>query len=330
MSINRFGSLVVAAFFILLVGCGKQQSDKRLIELAVNQQKQQEEVARLAARIEGIERKLDDALKAAAPQPSSPGSTESAKSAERKPVDFRQTPEYGRIVAALSAIQRELNLAQSQPREPRGESPNALESQRQAAPFPPLDDRIEATRNPEEMRKRLNSLAETFAQKITDPIQRQQFLADIEQLKQINTEGLTPEELRGALLGMLQGRLGTEENPSIRKWLELQVAHLQSASPEDLGKATERIRGTENLTRLGQIRERYEIPPATMEEAGFPGAEMHFTVFETASGAVAGVTVISPSIPLNESVPGEPMQIRGEQLRIELKTPGSAPAHGEQ
>jgi len=330
MSTKRFGSLVVAAGFLALAGCGKEQSDKRLIDIAVRQKKQQEEVARLVARIEGIEQRLDEALRGAATQPSAPGSTGSAKAAEHRALDFRHTPEYGRIVAALSAIQRELNLAQNEPREPQGESPNALESGSETASFPPLDDRIEATRNPQEMRKRLSALAETFAQKITDPVRRQQFLADIEQLKQINAEGLTPEELRGALLATLPDRLSTEQNSGIRKWIEGQVAELESASPEDLAENVERIRSTENVTRLGQIRERYEIPPATMEEAGFPGAEMHFTVFEAASGTVAGVTVISPSTPFDESVPGEPMQIRGDQLRIELKTPGSAPTHGEQ
>jgi hypothetical protein len=68
-----------------------------------------------------------------------------------------------------------------------------------------------ATRKPQELTKRLDSLVNHFAHRIDDPVRRQEFVNDIGHLKHINADGLSTQELYERVVGSLRERLSTEE-----------------------------------------------------------------------------------------------------------------------
>jgi len=224
---KRLG-IVAAAILLILVGCAKEESDKRLIDIAVKVEKQRANVDRIATTLQSIERKLETSQESGKKSAPTSGAAEAAEAAPQE-VDFRETPEYGKMVEALSAIQQQLGLMQTDFAETKKE----IQRERWRDP----DRQWKALNDPNEMTTRLDALVENFAQQVDDPVKRQQFEADVEQLRQINSDSLSTQELSQWLDSILNERLNSAQDEEARKWIESQLSNLASPSEGNLDAA---------------------------------------------------------------------------------------------
>ncbi len=294
--------------FPILFGCGENGSDRRLVDIAVKVQDHQRQLDRIARTMEGIENKLDDILAKAEKGPAVSGPAEPARTPAPQVVDFRNTPEYGQIVATLSAIQQQLNLTQSDLAETKEGLVNRRDKTDTMGP-PGLRQPFRMGQNPQETQKTLDALVEKFAAQIDDPIRRAEFEADVEQLKQINADGRSVQQVSDLLVADLKQRLDNASDDSTRKWLERQLSELTSPSGNDLDAAVERVRNLENLMRLSQMRDKYGIPSSVMAESGLPVVKpISYATRVTESGSV-GLVIIAP----------EP--VVADQLLINIQNP---------
>ena len=141
---------------------------------------------------------------------------------------------------------------------------------------------------------------------------------DIEQLRQLNAEGLSSQQLYDQMVTALKERWNREESEGSRKWIERQLNDLESSTPENLNETLDHTRGMENLVRLGEIRRKYSIPSESMKEAGLPAATTHFTMMdgERSVGAVAVITSSSSDAPVSS----DGGQVQGDHIMLELRS----------
>jgi hypothetical protein len=267
----RYAVLWVVMALLLFGGCGKESSDSRLIEVGIKQDEHKGNIDRLSRRIEGFDRRLvriQDSLKQL-PEPTGapdPAATAEEESTEPKVVEFKETPEYARIVAQLSAVQQQLALAES--RLTQTQTQIAEEERRRQ-----LQDPAEAFRamnDPQEMNRRLSLLAQNYAGKIQDPVRRQQFEVDVEQLKRKLSERPSTQELYQQVASSLTERLNAEQNDRAREFIQRQIQELQTASGEDLQGRLERYQRLEVTRELRDFQTNYNIPREALSEAGLP------------------------------------------------------------
>ena len=266
----RYAALWVIGALLLLVGCGKESSDSRLIEVGVKQDEHKGDIDRLSRRIEGFDKRLvqiQESLKRLPEPTGSPQPTTAAEeSTEPKVVEFKDTPEYARIVAQLSAVQQQLALTQSRLTESQDEV--AAEEQRRQLQDPA--QAFQAMSDPQEINRRLSLLGQNFAGKIQDPVKRQQFEVDVEQLKRKLSEKPSAQELYQRVSSSLTERLNTEQNERAKEFIQRQIEELQTASGEDLQGRLERYQRFEISRDLRNLQSTYEIPRETYTEIGLP------------------------------------------------------------
>lgn len=314
MFTKRSYIFLIAAALLATAGCRNDEPDSRLIDLSVQVNKHEEKVQQVERRLEGIEARLDELVEALPNRRLPSADTGGPKRSDGKVADFRETPEYEQILAAIAAIQQQVNVAQSEVPEASGGGERTLAD-------PPLSDihsPFAATGDPNELTEKLNKLVDGFGLHIEDPQRRQEFLVDIEQLKQLNAEGLSGQQLRDQLVAALKERWNREENEGSRKWIERQINELESAAPDNLDETLDRTRGMENLVRLGEIRKNYNIPSEAMKEVGLPAATTHFTMMdgERSVGAVAVITSSSSDAPVSS----DGGQFQGDHIMLELRS----------
>jgi len=311
---NRMKVFLVAAALTAIAGCQKDESDNRLIDLSVQVNKHEEKVGQIERRLEGIERRLDELVRAGPNGRLLSGNVRAATPGDVQTGDFRETPEYEQMLAAIAAIQQQVNAAQSELSEANG-GPNRRLA---APPLSAIQSPFAVAGNPKELTEKLNKLVDSFGARIEDPQRRQEFLMDIEQLRQLNAEGLSSQQLYDQMVAALKERWNREESEGSRKWIERQLNDLESSTPESLNETLDHMRGMENLVRLGELRKKYNVPSEAMKEAGLPAATTHFTMMdgERSVGAVAVITSSSSDAPVS-SDGGE---VQGDHIMLELRS----------
>ena len=200
MLLKRLGFAVLAATLLITVGCERGESDKRLIDIAVKVEKQGARVDQIGTRMEGIEASLAE-IRASLQR------AEPAVRGETQAVDFRDTPEYKQMAAALSAVEQQLNITQSGLAETQEEFEKEQEVAKKKAaqkkPFGGVND-------PQKLTEKLDSLAQSFALGVNDPVRRQELEAEVEQLKRDLSDNLSAHELYEPLVSDLTERLNSE------------------------------------------------------------------------------------------------------------------------
>ena len=100
---------VVGATLSMLFGCQRERSGDRLAEIARRQGEQQKAITRIVGRIEGVEKTLYEIQRSVAPASGAPG-----KPDEKRAARFEDTPEYNKILTALSDIEEQLTVTQQE------------------------------------------------------------------------------------------------------------------------------------------------------------------------------------------------------------------------
>lgn len=241
MPFKRLGIVLVAAALSTLIGCGEEESDKSLTEIAAGQRRHEVEISRISGRLGSIEGRLDevrDLFRIA------------ARDAPSGVVKFKDSPEYKQLAAALSDIRQKLKLAKS------GVEKTKKETEREGLTYP------------EKLTKRLDALVESFGQNIEDPVRRREFQADVGRLKWINSDEVTSEEFREWLISDLKPRLKDPRYQHLwygmgrgLKWLE---------SGGDFERVRHICRDLETVLHLGDMIEKHSIPTEALNDVGLP------------------------------------------------------------
>jgi len=265
----------IASFFLMLVGCEKDSSDEGLIEITVQQKTQRDDLKRIATRIDGVERRLEEIQQSIDKIPPASGTPEPSTVGEGqtdgpKVVEFKDTPEYGRMAAQLSAIQQRLTLTGGGLTETQQD---IIREQEQARLRDPAQA-MRAMSDPQEMDRRLTTLAQNFVPTIQDPVKRQQFEADLQQLKRSLSENPSTQELYQRTVSNLTERLNNEQNERAREFIQRQVQSLETASAEELEGRLERYSRFDTMRQLRDIQSKYDIPRETYRDAGIPSMGM--------------------------------------------------------
>jgi hypothetical protein len=251
------GNTLATASFLILLGCGEKGADQRLVEIVVKQAKQEKAMNRMASRMEGIERTLREIQESLRGNIAASVRTEPAEATKGRAVDFRNTPEYTQMAAALSAIQQRLNLAESAPLMTKEDRAEALELVQRKEAVTQFNMELKSIYNPEAMRETLEIIVENHAQDIDAPVRRQEFDADIEQLRKINSDDTTQEELYDHLVSDLRQRLDASQDQRAREWLQRQLSELETASADELDRVLQQCRCLHNFLRIRELPGKY-------------------------------------------------------------------------
>ncbi len=268
---NKVVMVSTIAGLLILCGCQKQEPDNRLVEVAVKQDKQKDDIGKMAERVQGFERRVGGieesvgkvAAAAGAPQAAK---TEETTATEPKVVEFKDAPEYKQIMAQLSAVQQQLTATEQELAQRRQEAATQQEQDRLRDPGAAW----QAVTNPQEMTRRLDLLAQNFGQGIQDTARRQQFEADVLQLKRGMLENLSPQQLYQRATADLTQRLNQEQDQRAREFVQRQLQELQSASGEDLQGRLDRYSRFQNFRQLRDLQQKYDIPRDAFSNAGLP------------------------------------------------------------
>jgi hypothetical protein len=235
---NRKGGIAVSLRCVIVVaalaafsftpGCKNETSDKRLIDIAIRQKAHEREVARLTSKLADLETELTGIRSALDKLAPASGLAAPGKSGQGQPVDFRETPEYRQMAAAISAIQEQLNITENRV----AEAEKVLDKQKQPPKEPSGPKPPPVLNDPPELAKKLDSLVQSFAQKIADPFRRQLFEAEVEQFKRDLYDNRPPQELFQPLVDDLKERLNGETPGMLKNWGEQRLKALESATPE--------------------------------------------------------------------------------------------------
>lgn len=306
ITVSLFATLTLSLTF----GCRKEEPNKLQANIALRQETQEARIWRVAGRMDRIERKLDEILTSAKKANMAPGQAEGPESAASKRNRLKQLPAYKQLVAAVSAIQEHLNLAQSdiaevaneiereRRRDPRQrialrdpreiiERLDALvESSEQKVEDPTGTQELEADpeqwmalKKAREMTKRLDALVEGYGQQIIDPARRQGFEEIVEWLKKLNAKNeFTTEELQNWLVPHMRRWLDEAKDDAVRGWMEHLIELASSPPDHDLDGALREIREWMNFASLRDIAKIYGIPPEALRDAGLPPVNQHDAV----------------------------------------------------
>jgi len=270
MLVKRVTVGLVAASFLVLFSCRREKANKRLIEIAVRLQKQQANVNRIAESVQGIEARLNEIEASLGRNAPFPGNAEPAQGDRTHIVDFRGTPEYRQIAAALGTIQQRLSLTESALSETKGQLVKEREAERRGSPALRLNESWKAVSDPREMPERLDALIENVADHMGDPGRRQEFEADIEKIKSIYADNLTSQELRERLVSVLKQRLDSVQREGTRWLIGRQLRQLESPSGDELPGLLMQMREDCSMEALAELREKYHINPGAIRDAGLP------------------------------------------------------------
>jgi hypothetical protein len=250
-------AVVVAVLLLLaLIGCKEETFNGRLAaDVAVNQKKQEREIATISGKVEQLEKTLAEIQKSLEKPVAAIGTPPPAASTEGSGVDFRSTQEYAQMVAALSEMQemrRQIveERAQQELRDPR--------------------QAFQAMGNPQEMDRRLTLLSQNFVSRIEDPAKRQQFEADLQQLRQTIATPMSVNELYQRRTAELTARLNEEQDERRKEFIQRELTSLQSATAEQLEQTLDRYQRSSTMSQLRQLQQTYDIPRDVLQNSGIP------------------------------------------------------------
>ncbi len=168
MARKGLATAVVAAILFLPAGCGKEESDERLLELAVKVKKQQQALERLTGVIQALDKRLERIEKSYESDSGSPSSPEAP---------FEQTTTPPETTRNLSGILEQLNL-----------NPGLFAGARQSVTE--YAERLmegaatwRAMGEPEVVSQELDILATNFSAKVGNPTLGEKLMGDVDWLK---------------------------------------------------------------------------------------------------------------------------------------------------
>jgi hypothetical protein len=260
---------LVAAALVITLGCERGESDKRLIDIVVKLERQGTEVNRIAGAMERIGERLDEiqaSLEGNLHGPRGRGLVEGDdKAAASNLVSLKQ---YRDIMAQIAVLQSQLiSLEEEIVRLRQEETEVRKRDARQA-----LRDRGAAWRamgEPDELCRRLDILVNDFSEKIDDPAAREQFAADIEEMKSVYSTPLSLEQRRQQARSLIVEAIDTSPDEGARTWLQEQLTSLdESTNPLELGVRVNVTLQLQRMREVGELARKHNIPEVVLTDSG--------------------------------------------------------------
>jgi hypothetical protein len=252
---RRCAIVVMVVLLSALIGCKEETADESLADIVVNQKNQEREIATLSGKIEGLENAVAEIRQSFEKPAATIGVPAPTVTTEGGAQDFRNTQEYAQILAMLTDVQKtHQEIAEERARE-------ELRDPRQA---------FRAMNDPQEMDRRLTLLAQNFSGRIEDVARRQQFEADVQQLKQAFASPPTVQELIDRRTAELTARLNEEQDQRRKEFIQRELTSLQTATAEQLEERLDRYQRSETMSQVRELQETYDIPREILQDSGIP------------------------------------------------------------
>ncbi|NQT82836.1 hypothetical protein HQ563_07430 [bacterium] len=252
---KRFAVIGMVVLLTALIGCKDETADESLVNIVVNQKNQEREIATISGKIEGLENALVEIQQSLEKPAATIGTPAPAGSTEGGAQDFRNTQEYAQILAGLTEVQKtHQEIAEERAQE-------ELRDPRQA---------FQAMNDPQQMDSRLSLLVQNFAGRIEDVAKRQQFEADVQQLKQSFTRPSSVQELYERRTAELTTRLNEEQDQRRKEFIQRELTSLGTATAEQLEERLDRYQRSETMRQVRELQETYDIPREVLRDSGIP------------------------------------------------------------
>jgi hypothetical protein len=122
---------------------------------------------------------------------------------------------------------------------------------------------------PDELSRRLGILAENFSGSIQDPLTRDAFAAEVEEMKNRYSAPLSAEQRREQARAAIVGAMDLMPDDRSKKWLEEQlVAFDQATNPIDIAARVHITLQLQRMREVTELAERYSIPTQLIRDSG--------------------------------------------------------------
>jgi hypothetical protein len=253
---------IAVAAALLWCGCRQGGNERRVADLLSQQQDDGQEIAQMSKRVDridervaGIEKNITALLGGGA------GEEPKLKVAS----DFATTAEYKSIMEDIGVLGEQVADLQGQFVAFRDQQRDAR--QREGSQQDPRRA-MRAMGDPQEMGQRLDQLVKNASGRIQDPGARDQFSAEVNELKKKYAASLSAEEKREQARALLSEQLSTMTDERGRTRLEEQLRSLDEASGEDLDRRVDFMLQFQRMREIGELTERYNIPSEVVRDSG--------------------------------------------------------------
>lgn len=258
----------IAAVSLIVLGCRKEESKSPFLEITVSLEKQQRQLDRIdttlqsvGERLREMEPRVPDSYAVGEAAPNSAGG-------EGKKASPTSVKEYHDIMGQIAVIQSQLISLEQEILAFRQGQEQVGKRQEQEA----LRDQGAAWRamgEPDELSRRLDILLKNFSEDIDDPLTRDAFAAEVEEMKSRYSIPLSAEQKREQARAAIVGAMDIMPDDRSKKWLEEQLtAFDQAANPIDLAARVHITLQLQRMREVGELAQQYNIPAQAMRDSG--------------------------------------------------------------
>lgn len=268
MLLRRSTVPFIAAVSLIVLGCRKEESKSPFLEITVSLEKQQRQLERIDTTLQSVAERLQEME---AKLPAGPAVGEGAPDSaggEGKKASLTSSREYHDIMGQIAVIQSQLiNLEQEMLASRQGQEQVRKRQEQEA-----LRDQGAAWRamgEPDELSRRLDILLKNFSENIEDPLTRDAFAADVEEMKNRYLTPLSSEQKREQARAAIVGAMDIMPDDRSKKWLEEQLtAFDQAANPIDLAARVHITLQLQRMREVSELAQRYSIPTPLLRDSG--------------------------------------------------------------
>lgn len=259
---------VVAVSLLTVLGCERGESDRRLIEIAVKLERQGNEVNRMAGAMERMGERLDEIRASLEENLKGSQGRQLVKGDAAAASNFVSLKQYRDIMGQIAVLQSQLISLEEEIVGLRQEETQVRKRQARQA----LRDRGAAWRamgEPEELCQRLDILVNDFSEKIDDPAAREQFAADVEDMKSTYSTPLSFEQKREEARSLIVEAVDAAPDEGARTWLQQQLTSLdETTNPLELGARVNVILQLQRMREMGELAQKHNIPEEVLTDSG--------------------------------------------------------------
>ncbi len=268
MSLRRSAVLLVAAGLVIAVGCRKETSDEHLWDIAVKLAKQQQQLDRIDTAVQSIGEGLREIEERFPAGPAMGEAGSKAVSGEGKETGLASAKHYQNIMGQMAVVQSQLvSLEEEILMLRQGEEQVRKRREREA-----LRDQGAAWRamgEPDEVSRRLDILLKNFSGNIEDPVARDAFATEVEEMKSRYSTPLSPEQKREQARTAIVEAMDLMPDERSQRWLDEQLrAFDEATNPLEVGMRVNVTLQFQKIREMGELAQRYNIPGQVMRDSG--------------------------------------------------------------
>ncbi len=265
---RHFTVVTIAAALVFALGCQKEPSDERFVEIAVKLEKQQKQLDRIDRAVQSIGKRLREIEERLLAGPAVGEAGSKAASGEEKEASLASARQYQDIMGQMVVVQSQLlSLEQEFLRYRQGEEQVRKRQEKEA-----LRDQGAAWRamgEPDEVSRRLDILLKDFSGDIEDPLAREAFAAEVEKMKSKYSTPLSPEQKREQARTAIVEAMNLMPDERSKTWLDEQLRAFDDATnPLEVGMRVNVTLQLQRIREMGELAQKYDIPAQAMRDSG--------------------------------------------------------------